>query len=89
MTFDERFDKEGYDEQHRFVFGLAWNAGMNAAGETGLDVDAPIRKEAERYRVIRQDHEGKVLPDLALYAGRALDQYIDAAIDRMRGIGAA
>ena len=46
-------------------------------------------KDAERYRVIRQDHEGSALPDLALYAGRALDEYIDAAIDRMRGIGAA
>ena len=31
MTFDEWFDKEGYDEDRRFVCGLAWNEGMNDA----------------------------------------------------------
>jgi hypothetical protein len=48
-----------------------------------------LRKDSDRYRVIRQDHEGKVRPDIALYAGRELDEYVDTAIDRMRGVGAA
>ena len=34
MTFDKWFAREGYDEQHRFVFGLAWNAGIDSASET-------------------------------------------------------
>ena len=54
-------------------------------GHKFMPVDIAQEQDAARYRVIRQDHEGKVLPDLALYAGRALDEYIDAAIDRMRG----
>lgn len=36
-----------------------------------------LRADAQRYRLIRQDHEGKLLPDIAMYAGRAMDQYID------------
>ena len=31
MTFDEWFDGEGYDDQHRLVFGFAWNAGMDCS----------------------------------------------------------
>ena len=34
MTFDEWFEREGYEELHRFVLGLAWNAGMDSASET-------------------------------------------------------
>ena len=47
-----------------------------------------FRKDAERYRVIRQDHEGKVLPDIAMYGGRALDEYIDDRWAKAQAVGA-
>ena len=58
-----------------------------AGHPTALAELARLRKAATRYYVIRQDHEGSVLPDLALYAGRALDDYIDAAIASMGALG--
>ena len=42
-----------------------------------------LRKNSIRYQAIRQDHEGKFLPDIAMYAGRALDDYIDDSLSRM------
>ena len=45
-------------------------------------------KDAERYRVIRQDHEGKVLPDIAMYGDRALDEYIDDRWAKAQAVGA-
>ena len=91
MTFDEWFDKEGYNEEHRFVLGLAWNAGMNAAGKTGLDVDAPIRAEAARYRWLRDrayfDGDDGAATAWCVYgtcAGDAIPTHsedLDAAID--------
>lgn len=79
MTFDEWFDKEGYDDEHRFVFGLAWNAGMKAAGETGLDVDAPIRKEADRYRWLRDKGSSTWVPFTRQW--NMDSEHCDAAID--------
>ena len=84
MTFDEWFDREGYDEQHRFVFGLAWNAGLAAAGETGIDVDSPVRKDAERYRKLRAGNysialERSILNDTPLG--------VDAAVDALPAVG--
>ena len=62
---------------------IGFNDARQAAAELALEADAEIerlRKDAERYRAIRLDHEGELLPDIALYAGRALDDYIDAAM---------
>jgi hypothetical protein len=73
-----------------FVDGNA-PAGLWACADCGHKfepVNLIVEKDAERYRLIRQDHEGAVLPDLALYAGRALDDYIDAAIAGMPAVGA-
>ena len=39
-----------------------------------------LRKNSVRYQAIRQDHGGAFLPDIALYSGSALDEYIDAAL---------
>ena len=45
MTFDKWFAREGYDEQHRFVFGLAWNAGMDSASETNDRAEIAAKHE--------------------------------------------
>jgi hypothetical protein len=48
-----------------------------ADGKAACAEDA---RDAMRYRAIRLDHEGELLPDIGMYAGRALDDYIDAAL---------
>lgn len=35
-TFDQWFDAEGWDEQHRAMFALVWNAALDNAA---LDID--------------------------------------------------
>ena len=44
------------------------------------------QKDAERYRLLRM--EGEALPDVALYSGRALDDYIDAALAAKKAVKA-
>ena len=71
MTFDEWFDREGYDEQHRLVFGLAWHARMDTERDSHRIVtDGPFCKmtlletkvaaERERWRntCAGKRHEG-------------------------------
>ena len=56
--------------------------------EAHPDAEA-AEKDAERYRLLRMDHEGEALPDVALYSGRALDDYIDAALAAKKAVCAA
>jgi len=44
-----------------------------------------LRADAVRYRALRDDEHGQLLPEADLYAGQALDEYIDAAIARAGG----
>ena len=70
MTFDDWFDHEGYDEQHRLVFGLAWNAGMDTERDSHRIVtDGPFfnmmqletKVAAERERAARVcDDEARI-----------------------------
>lgn len=67
-------------------------AGMWACADCGhkfAPVNLSTERDAERYRAIQLDHEGLALPDLALYSGRALDDYIDSATGTGRRLGGA
>ena len=72
MTFDEWFDREGYDEQHRFGFGLAWNAGMDSAA--GHD-RKPLPRDPKNQHAIE-------VPGFGWVAVKAV-----RAIERAHGIG--